>query len=225
MNQSTPMRRRVFLVGLTMPILVPILRARAQGFVPPTPPGGAPFGLNWGMSFESIRKLFPIPPEDPPLPIPEGSPLEYLRYQPLERTSSEVGAAYVLFRGHMLPRVPYDTDEVVLWLGYRDALFEVKAHGRTTTSADAATNRYKELSSLLSELYGPGKETLSARSWFRKPDLIPRSGTNAVQVTISLRCGYIGSDIDAAYWSIDYQNRAGVAQFQADHLKHQKEAL
>ncbi len=101
MNQSTPMRRRVFLVGLTMPILVPIMRARAQGFVPPTPPGRAPFGLNWGMSFESIRKLFPIPPEDPPLPIPEGSPLEYLRYQPLERTSSEDGAAYVLFRGHM----------------------------------------------------------------------------------------------------------------------------
>ena len=59
MNQSTPMRRRVFLVGLTMPILVPIMRARAQGFVPPTPPGRAPFGLNWGMSFESVRKLFP----------------------------------------------------------------------------------------------------------------------------------------------------------------------
>lgn len=206
------MCRRVFLVGLTMPILA-ITSARAQGSAAPTQPGRAPFQLTWGMSVKNIRDLVRPPPQ-------EVSPF-------FELHSSQTDGTYLRLRRDYdwLPHTPDDTERVTLYFGYRDELFQVYAHGETR-SADYATNRYKELSSLLSEFYGPGQETLAARSWFRKPDLesVLRQtsfNTSEVQVTLSLLSG----DNDAAYWSIGYWNRAGVAKFQADHLKLQKDAL
>jgi hypothetical protein len=57
MNQTTLLRRRVLLGGLTMPALVPIARARAQGAAAPPPTVRASFGLTWGMSENSARRL------------------------------------------------------------------------------------------------------------------------------------------------------------------------
>lgn len=207
MNRTIPLRRRVLLGGLTIPVLVPIARARAQGSAAPPQPRKAPFGLTWGMSVESI-------------------PAFDTYYRDLVRSSEQDGTTLRLLPQlwHMLP-VPHDTHSVDLYFGHRNRLFRVYAEAEPG-QADAVMTRYKELSSLLSDLYGQGSETVAAQSWFRrdKPNSSLRYTsfiTDEVQVKLSLLSGYD----DKVYWVIVFQHRTGFAEFQADHIKSQRDAL
>jgi hypothetical protein len=212
MNQSTAICRRVFLIGLTIHMLMPDARAADQEAAIPTQLGRAPFGLTWRMSIDEVSSLIQ----------------EDFRYRTNPQISEFIGTYLVCHKGY-LPRVPRDASRVTLSFGHRNQLIGVYAEGESG-EAYTVTERYTKLSSLLSEIYGPGSETITAQSWFRNPpanDLLRNTtfNTNEVQVKLSLLTGYLAGSKEAAYWIIDYKNRAGFAEFNADHRKDEKDAL
>jgi hypothetical protein len=192
--------------------LAPTARARAQGSAAQPQPGRAPFGLIWGMSAESVHKLV----ED--AVGPDLAPY----YNERVGHGADGSASGRFFH---LPRVPNGTEFVDLSFGYRDRLFNVYVEGKSGQADDVMT-RYKELSSLLSELYGPGSETVTPQSWFQRadPNSILRDtyfDIDQVHVELSLLSGYGAEEA----WTISYWNLAGLAEFQGDRHSHAKDAL
>jgi hypothetical protein len=126
-----------------------------------------------------------------------------------------------------LPLVPNDSKGWVrLSFGYRDRLFKVDVEER---NGDRDMTRYKELSSLLSELYGSGTESVAAQGWFGRADPNNRSlretwfRTGEVSVLLSLLSGSDSGNV--LCWNITYWHLAGLAEFQADDHSHKKDAL
>jgi hypothetical protein len=139
----------------------------------------------------------------------------------------EIGGADDSSPFFRLPLLPYDSyGWVRLSFGYRDRLFQVDVEER---NGDRDMTRYKELSSLLSELHGSGTETVAAQGWFGRADPGNRSlrktwfRTGEVSVLLSLLSGSDSGNV--LCWNITYWYLPGLAEFQADDHSHKKDAL
>ncbi|MCB8881780.1 hypothetical protein ACELLULO517_16140 [Acidisoma cellulosilytica] len=214
MTRTTLLRRQVLLAGLTMSVLLPIGQTSAQQPTAAPQNDKAPFGLTWGMSADDVTYL------------ENGGAYDsgYNNCNAKDIRDDGISCGNV-----KLPDAPDDTNEIDLFLGFRDKLFGVYAAGMTGET-DSVMTRYRELSSLLSDLYGPGRETVAAGRWFgREPaDTTLRDtlfSTDIVQITLSMKEGELESGRDAAYWTLTYWHLAGLAEYKADELNHKKNAL
>lgn len=209
MGQLMAMRRRRFLACLVTTIVVSVGDTHAQlGSTPSLPAvSRGPFGLIWGMG---VERLASVGMED--------------------RTnvgdSAHDGVIRRMFpRIIHLERVPRDTRYLDVHFGYRNQLYQVYAEG-AAEELDDSTKRYRDLSILLTEVYGSGSEDVPSRKWFGSTEhgAILRTTTFTtpdLEIQLSIRSGYGRK----AYWTIWYTHRAGLAEFEADRLRRSKDNL
>jgi hypothetical protein len=217
MIRVTLLRRYALIAGLAMTALPMNGRANAQQSGETPQNNKAPFGLTWGMDAGSVND------------IENSGVTDYLNTCD-DKDIRDNGISCVASRqGARLPGAPDDANEIDMFFGFSDKLYDIHAEG-VTDSADSVMTRYQELSSLLFDLYGPGQETVAPTKWFGSEPIntVLRStlfNTPTVQVTLSLREGELYSGKDAAYWTLDYLNLAGFAAYQTDALNHKKNGL
>ena len=206
MNQPTPFRRTL-LKCLTMPMLLPMGRASAQGSTAPTQPSRAPFGLTWGMSVELVHEQLRVRDPDYTRPGLSQSHIDGTRWH-----------WYVRF----LRGFPVGAERVTLYFGHRNQLYEVFVQSQNMLKDTNAIARYRELSIVLSEVYGSGNETVAARRWFG------RSEENIVLRETSFNTAYISVILSLNsrnHWSINYLNRARLNDFLQDRRRRERDTL
>jgi len=203
---QTLQHRRFFLLG-GLATLLQARTVRAQDSASPTSSDRAPFGLTWGMNSDGFDQSDEF-----------GSP-------DLHINVGGRGTKTLRFFDSALPHVPNDTHTVDLHFGYRNHLFRILVEGKPR-KADDATARYREISSHLSHLYGPGIETDMAQGWFWQDNsqkLIRYTLfiTDDNSIMLGLGSGY-GDD---RFWFIDYDHLAGSAEFKEDDKRRNEDQL
>jgi hypothetical protein len=174
----------------------------------------APFGLTWGMTTEEVKKI--------------GATLSELN------DKNRFGLS---FTAAGLGSVLSDIEAVVLSFGFRDRLFRVVGVGRSQGPdpyGGAVLSRYVELSRILQERYGQGKETdtRDTRLWKEPSEYVMALSqgranryitfqTATTDVELSVRA----NDSDHAYYILFFTNRPGTVEFDADNRRQEREAL
>src|SRR5439155_3946956 len=159
----------------------------------------APFGLKFGMSKAEVKSM--------------GVLL-------LEEKDGALGAEA---SARNLPKVLSDTEAVRLMFGFDDQLFRVGAVSKTWAHDEngyQAMRRFDEISSMISERYGKGKDIgyTPTETYYARPENFAYSisqnkrqhaqGWTVVQVTITLRIGSSHSD---TYCVLAYEDTARAA--------------
>jgi len=172
-----------------------------------------PFGLTWGASSGDVRKLG-------------------VSLQPMAKSDYGQG-----FMATNLPKVLSDTETVVLFFGYRDALWRVAAAGRSVgpdPTGGQITDRYEQIGQSLAEKYGRGTETDDRdHEMWKEPNEYVMSikegranrfteyRTENVNVELSIRA----SESDKAYYLIIFEDLFGSRQFESDKKSGEKNSL
>jgi len=170
--------------------------------------GRAPFGLTWGMSKENLQMLGWTTPQSPSAEERSGVILTFDRLYEVT-----------------LPRVPEEIAKVVLFFGNNNELYDVEAESNKGAAVQVLT-RYRELSSTVSQVYGPGQEIEDPQGWFHRDEeiMIGRKLTILNQ-DIQVLLTYNPPHSSPATWSISYVNRAGYMEFEAGLAKQDKGAF
>lgn len=128
-------------------------------------------------------------------------------------------------RSFTLPRVPEEIAKVVLFFGNNNELYDVEAESNQGAAVQILT-RYRDLSSTVSQVYGPGQEIEDPQGWFHRDEeiMIGRKLTILNQ-DIQVLLNYNPPRGSPATWSISYVNRAGYTEFEASLVKQDKGAF
>jgi hypothetical protein len=173
----------------------------------------APFGLKFGMSKAEVKSMGVV------------------------LLDEKVGAFGAEARARNLPKALSNTEAVFLVFGFDDQLFRVGAVSKTWDHDEngyQATRRFDEISSMISELYGKGKDIGYAptETYYTKPENFAYSlsqhkrqhaqGWTVGQVTITLKIG--SSHLDT-YCVLVYEDTARAANAKKGQRGREKEAL
>lgn len=197
-------RRRMLLASI---ISLSSAAALAQRRSPGSNGGRAPMGLTWGVPVEQVTN----------------GDASWTVYRSRDEGSSL--RVWPELHRSRFPNAPRDSRRIDLLFGHRNRLFRVFIEGEPGEPSQILP-RYRELSSLLTELYGSGRETVTRQPWLGRPEAhsaLRRTDftTAEVEVVLLLMSGTGNEN----YWFIRYNHSAGVAEFNEDRRTREREAL
>lgn len=172
----------------------------------------APFGLKWGMSSAAVRAL--------------GVDLK-------DEKGSDFG---VSFAATTLPKMLNDASAVYLAFGFDDRLWRVAAISRTFDNdpyGSAVLARYDELSRILAEKYGQGKQQHNLDRMWSKPNEFLMGITTGQSrwyvdyesQAVFVQLGILARTMSSASWRLIYENKPLRAAFNAGKRTNEKGAL
>lgn len=175
-------------------------------------PGRAPFGLTWGMSIEDVKKLGWMTGESPQTDDRAEVSLRFDREFP---PSLGLDTIYPT-----IPNVPNEIARLYLFFGNGNKLYSVAVESKGGAPDDILA-RYKDLSSVMTNTYGPGGETVEHQSWLHWDEEIEVGRKFEILAQdVFVIMTYKPAFASPAKYQITYTNRAGYTLFRVDGAKH-----